>query len=110
MQHSQSQADHLQILTPRSRRDIPRLSSYIVDNRPLQPGNQEMRALVNDLLLHSGKPVEDDGARTSPDVVQGGVHEHGARGHGNGQPIDIVEAVGCHGCAGLVVVVVRQVG
>lgn len=59
-----------------------------------------MCAFVDHLLLHSGKPVEDDGARTPTDVVQGGIHEHSARGHGDGQPVDIVEAVGCHGCAG----------
>lgn len=32
MQYSQGQADHLQILTPRRCRDVPRLRPHIIDD------------------------------------------------------------------------------
>ena len=96
MQNPQRQANHLQILAPRGCGDIPRLRPHIVDNRPLQPRNQEMRSLVDHPLLHSRQAVEDDCPRTAAHVVQGGVDEHCSRGDGDGEPVDIVEAVSCH--------------
>lgn len=77
MQDSQSQADHLQILTSGGSRDVARLGANIVDNGSLQPGNQEMRAFVDDLLLHTRQPVEDDGSSSTLDIVQRSVDGHG---------------------------------
>ena len=53
MQHPQGQADHLQILAACRGRDIPGFGADVVDDGFLQPGDQEMRAFVNDGLLDS---------------------------------------------------------
>lgn len=55
-----------------------------------------MRSLVDHLFLHSRQAVEDDGPRTAAHVVQGGVNDHCPCGDGDGEPVDIVEAVSCH--------------
>lgn len=53
MQHPQRQADHLQILAPRRGRDIPGFGADIVDDRLLQPGDEEMCAFVDDGFFDS---------------------------------------------------------
>ena len=97
VQHSQRQADHLQILTPRRGGDVTRLGAHIVDNGPLQPGDQEMRALVHDLLLHTGDPVEDDGTGTTSDIVDGGLDGGSTQEDGDTEPEDIVGKARGHG-------------
>jgi hypothetical protein len=93
MQHPQCQADHLQILAPRRRRDIPWLGADIVDNAFLQPGNEEVCAFVHDCVLDSGETVEDHGAAAAFNVVDGGLGEGEADGEG-----DCVFGNGAEGC------------
>jgi hypothetical protein len=78
MQHPQCKRNHLQVLATSRCRDVPRPCPHIIHNRPLQPWNQEMCALVNHLLFNTRYPVEDDGARSTLDVVNGGLHNGGA--------------------------------
>lgn len=97
MQHSQRQTDHLQVLTSSGGGDIARLRADIVDDGLLQPGDEEMRAFVNHFVLHTGQTVEDDGAGTTADIVDGGVEEVDTAGDGDGEPVEVVETVGGHG-------------
>lgn len=85
VQHTQRQADHLQILGAGRRGDIPGLGSHVVDDAPLQPGNQEMRSLADHLFLHTSQAVEDDGARAALDVVNRGINSE-STGDGQGEP------------------------
>ena len=71
MQHTQRQADHLQVLATRRRADGPGLGPHVKDDGLLQPRDQEVGALVDHLLLHTGNPVKDDGAGAALDVVDG---------------------------------------
>lgn len=71
VQHPQCEGDHLQVLGSGGGADVPRPCADIEDDGALQPGNQEMGALVDDLLLHSGQTVEDDGACATLDIVDG---------------------------------------
>lgn len=52
-----------------------------------------MGSLVDDGLLDTGDTVEDDGARATADVVDGGVEGHDPDGGGDGQTVDVVEGV-----------------
>ena len=79
MEHPQRQADHLQVLGPRRGGDVPRLGAHVEDDGPLQPGDEEVGALVDDLLLDSGQTVEDDGPRAALDVVDAGRQEADAQ-------------------------------
>lgn len=54
MQNPQRQADHLQILAAGRGRDVPGFGADVVDDGFLQPGDQEVRAFVDDAFLHSG--------------------------------------------------------
>lgn len=54
VQNSQRQADHLQILAARRGGDVARLGAHVEDDAALQPGDQEVRALVDDVLLDTG--------------------------------------------------------
>ena len=83
MQHPQRKCDHLQIFGSRRCADIPRPRPDIEDNCPLQPWDQEMCALVDDVFLDSGQTVEDDGAGSAFDVVEGALHHAGADGSRN---------------------------
>ena len=78
MQDSQRQADHLQILGSRRRRNIPRLCAHIKNDTPLQPGNEEVCSFANHFFLNSGQTVEYNGARATLDIVHGGVEGEGA--------------------------------
>ena len=71
MQDSEGQADHLQILGAGGGRDDARLGANIEDDGLLQPWDQEVCALVDDSLLHTGNSVEDNRPRTTLDVVDG---------------------------------------
>ena len=51
MQHSQRQANHLQILAAGRGRDIPGFGADIVDDGLLQPRDEEVCAFVDDGLL-----------------------------------------------------------
>ena len=53
VQHSECQADHLQILATSGCGDISRFRSYIVNDSFLQPGDQEVCAFTNDFLLNT---------------------------------------------------------
>lgn len=98
MKHSQGQADHLQVLTSRRRGNVSRLRPNVVDDCLLQPGDQEMCTLIDDLLLHTRQPVEDHGARTALDIVHGVLDEPEPTGGGDHPLVDIVESVGRHRC------------
>jgi hypothetical protein len=74
MQHSQCQANHLQILASGCRRNVSWLCSDIVDNALLQPWDQEMGSFADDLFLYSGNPIEDDGTRATLHVVNRGLN------------------------------------
>lgn len=82
MQHAKRQADHLQILTSSGGRDIARLCPHIVDDSSLQPGHQKVCAFVDNSLLHTGDPVEDDGASTTTNIIDGGVEQDSTGRHG----------------------------
>ena len=69
MQYTQGQADHLQIFTSSRCRNVTRLCADVVDNRFLQPRDEEVCSLVHDSLFNSPKTVEDDRARAAFDVV-----------------------------------------
>lgn len=97
MQDSQRQTDHLQVLTSGGGGDVARLRADIVDDGLLQPGDEEMGAFVDHLVLHTGQSVEDDGAGTAADVVDGGVEEVDTAGDGDGESVEVVEPVGGHG-------------
>lgn len=71
VQDTQGQANHLQVLTTRCRGDASGLCPHVEDDGPLQPRDQEVRALVDDALFDTRHPVEDDGARTALDVEDG---------------------------------------
>lgn len=93
MQHPQRQANHLQIFTPRRRRDISWFRADIVDDAFLQPGDEEMGAFVHNCIFDSRETVEDHGAATSFDVVDGGLGEGDADGEGDGEFVDGAEGV-----------------
>lgn len=69
MQHSQRQADHLQILAAGRGGDVSGLGADIIYDGLLQPRNEEMGALVHDCLLDSAQTIEDDSASSTFDVV-----------------------------------------
>lgn len=69
MQHTEGQADHLEILAARRRRDVSRLRPHVKDDAPLQPRHEEVRALVDDGVLDTGHPVKDDCSGSTLDIV-----------------------------------------
>ena len=93
MQHAQRQAHHLQVFAARRGADVARLRPDIKRYRLLQPGHQEVRAFVDDLVGDSSQAVEDDGACAAFDVVDGGAGEGEADGGGDGVAVDLVECV-----------------
>lgn len=103
MQNSQGQADHLQVLTAGGCGDVSRLGAHIVDDRLLEPGNEEVGAFVDDALANTAQTVEDDGAVAALDIVDGSLGETEAGGERNGEAVNSVESVGGH-CGVCVVV------
>lgn len=83
MQHPQCQGNHLQVLGAGGGADVPGSCADIEDNSALQPGDQEMCALVDDLLPHSGQAVEDDGACATLDIVDGRLCDREGDGAGD---------------------------
>lgn len=96
VQHSEGQANHLQVLASGGCGDIPRLGAHIVDDRLLEPGNEEVGALVDYTLANTAQTVEDDGAVAAFDIVEGGLGETDTGGDRDGEAVDGVECVG-HG-------------
>jgi hypothetical protein len=95
VENSQSQANHLQVLASCSRRDIPWFRANIVDDALLQPWDQEMRALVDNCVLHSGVSIEDDSSRASLHVVHRGLNKRGSDGQRDGRSVDTIQCL-CH--------------
>lgn len=75
VQNSQCQADHLHVLGSGGGADVSGSCPDVVDDALLQPGDQEVGALVHDLVLDTAHTVEDDGAGAAFDIVYGGVGE-----------------------------------
>lgn len=96
VQHSERQADHLQVLAAGGCGDVPGLGAHIVYNRLLQPGNKEVGSLVDNTLLDTTQTVEDDGAAAAFDIVEGGLGETDASGKWDGEAVQLVESVGGH--------------
>jgi len=96
VQHSESQANHLQVLAAGGRGDVPGLGAHIVDDRLLEPGNEEVSAFVDDALANTAQTVEDDGAVAAFDIVERGLGETDAGGEWDGEAVDGVEGVCGH--------------
>lgn len=71
MQHSQSQADHLQILGSGRGADVPGSGSHVVNDALLKPWDEEVSSLTHDLILNTRETIKDDGASTALDIVDG---------------------------------------
>lgn len=96
MQDPQGQTDHLEILAAGGGGDVARLGADIVDDGALQPGNQEVGALIDDVLAHSGQPVEDDSAGATLHIIHSSLGDGCADGEWHGPLVDGLESVG-HG-------------
>jgi hypothetical protein len=111
VQHSEGQANHLQVLAAGGCGDIPRLGAHIVDDRLLEPGNEEVGSLVDDALANTTQTVEDDGAVAALDIVEGSLGETEAGGERDGEAVDGVECVGHYGvCVVVLESCYRQAG
>lgn len=106
MQNSEGQANHLQVLAAGGCRDVPRLGAHIIDDRLLEPWNEEVGAFVDDALANTAQTVEDDGAVAALDIVERSLGETEAGGERDGEAVDGVESVGGH--CGVYVVVNRS--
>lgn len=96
VQDTQRQANHLHVLAARRGGNVSGPRAHIKDDAALQPGDEKVRALVDDVLLDTGQPVKDDGARAALDVkerLRGGIGDNGRR---HRQPVDGVEGSGSH--------------
>lgn len=91
VQDSQRQADHLEILAAGGGGNVPGLRAHVKDDAPLQPRDQKVRSLVDDILLDTGQPVEDDGSCSAPDVVDGLCEEECAGRGRDGHAVHEVE-------------------
>lgn len=87
MQDPQGQADHLQVLGAGGGGDVAGLGADVEDDAALEPGDEEVRALVDDLLLDALQPVEDDGPRAAAHVVDGRLRQHRRTDRGYGPPL-----------------------
>ena len=96
VQNSEGQANHLQVLAAGGCGDVSRLGAHIVDDRLLEPGNEEVGAFVDDALANTAQTVEDDGAVAALDIVEGSLSETEAGGERDGEAVDGVESVGSH--------------
>ena len=103
MQNSEGQANHLQVLAAGGCRDVPRLGAHIIDDRLLEPWNEEVGAFVDNALANTAETVEDDSAVAALDIVDRSLGETEAGGERNGEAVDGVESVGSH-CGVYVVV------
>lgn len=96
MQNSEGQANHLQVLAAGGCGDVSRLGAHIVDDRLLEPGNEEVGAFVDNALANTAETVEDDSAVAALDIVDRSLGETEAGGERNGEAVDGVESVGGH--------------
>jgi hypothetical protein len=97
VQHSEGQANHLQVLAAGGCGDVPRLGAHIVDDRLLEPGNEEVGSLVDDALANTTQTVEDDGAVAALDIVERSLGETETGSERDGEAVDGVECVGHDG-------------
>jgi hypothetical protein len=93
VQHSEGQANHLQVLAAGGCGDVPRLGAHIVDDRLLEPGNEEVGSLVYNTLANTAQTVEDDGAVAALDIVERSLGETEAGGERDGEAVDGVQCV-----------------
>ena len=70
MQHSQSEADHLQVFASGGCGNVSRPRSHVVYDCLLKPRHEKVRPFVDDIFLDSGQPVEDDGSSSAFYIVQ----------------------------------------
>jgi hypothetical protein len=103
VQHSEGQANHLQVLAASGCGDVPRLGAHIVDDRLLKPGNEEVGAFVDNALANTTQTVEDDGAVAALDIVEGSLGETEAGGERDGEAVNGVECVGHDGVCVLII-------
>lgn len=96
VQHAQGQVNHLQVLAAGDCANGARLGADVEDDALLQPGDEEVGALVDDVVLDALPPVKDDGARAAADVVDGRAGQADGDGAGKGEPVEEVEGLG-HG-------------
>lgn len=98
-QHTQRKSDHLQILGAGRCRNGARLDANIVQNRTLEPWNQEVGTFVGGLsvcvleaqpcedvstypLFYTGEPVEHHSSIAARNIVHASLHEQGAHTKG----------------------------
>lgn len=91
MQNSQRQADHLEILAAGGGGNVSGLGAHVKDDAPLQPRDQEVRSLVDDIFLDTGQSVEDHGSCSALDVVDGLCEEECAGRGRDGHAVHQVE-------------------
>src|SRR5690606_23593958 len=84
---------HLKILAASRGGDIPRLCPHVEDDALLQPGNKEVSTLVDNLILNTGQPVEDDGSVSTSHIVHGLLEESHANGGRHSHPVSEVESL-----------------
>lgn len=93
---SEGQANHLQVLAAGGCGNVSRLGAHIVDDRLLEPWNEEVGALVDDAFANTAQTVEDDRAVAALDIVEGSLGKTDAGGKRDGEAVDGVESVGGH--------------
>mmetsp|Transcript_21844 Transcript_21844/g.62245 ORF Transcript_21844/g.62245 Transcript_21844/m.62245 type:complete len:238 (+) Transcript_21844:629-1342(+) len=84
VQHADGDGDHLQVLGSCEGLEVDRPRPDIVDDGALEPRDVEIQPFSVYLVLHPHDAVEDDGAVTSVDSVNGVVRSVG-KSTGNGQ-------------------------
>lgn len=71
MQNPEGQTDHLQIFASSGSADVPGLRPDIINDCFLQPRDQEMCALIDNLLLNTRESIEYDCPCTASHIVHG---------------------------------------
>lgn len=92
VQHSQCQAHHLQILATSRRGNIPGLGPHIEDDALLQPRHQEVRALIDDILLDTRHSIENHSSGSAFDIEYGLAGEEDACRRWNRQAVHEIES------------------
>ena len=119
MEHTEGQGDHLEILGAGGGGDVAGLSADIVDDGALEPRDEEVSSLVDDLrggvsgsksrssrtqredtysLAHTRETVKDDGSVAALDVVDGGLGEGQTDSSRNCHLGDEAERFRSHSC------------
>src|SRR3954468_8721524 len=94
VQDSQSQANHLQILTSGCCGDVSWLRPHIVDNALLQPRDEKMSTFIHDCILHSRVSIEDDRSSATLDIVNRLLEKESTNYHWYSCCIDSLQCVG----------------